>query len=294
MSVEKEMSFLDHLEELRGHLVRAVASILVFSLAAFIAKYVVFHIIILGPSRPDFITYRWLCEVAAWLQIPDLCIDKMSFTLQSRTMSGQFTMHVTSSVVIGLVCAFPYAFWEIWRFVRPGLHLSEQQVSRYATFFVSLLFMIGILFGYFIVAPLSINFLGSYQLDESIVNEFDIVSYIQTLIMIVLACGVMFQLPIVVFFLTKIGLVTPEFMKQYMRHAIVIILIISAVITPPDVFSQLLVAIPVFFLYVVSIFISAQVIKQNKKEDDQQEQKYQVEKEKINIQPPGNAVSRQE
>jgi sec-independent protein translocase protein TatC len=291
--VEKEMSFLDHLEELRGHLVRAVLSILIFSVVAFVSKYIVFHVIILGPARTDFITYRWLCQLAAYLETPVLCIDKLPFVLQNRTMTGQFTMHITSSVVVGLICAFPYVFWEIWRFVKPGLHLHEQNTSRYATFFVSALFLSGVLFGYYLVAPLSINFLANYQLDESILNEFDVVSYISTLITIVLACGVMFQLPVVVFFLTTIGLITPQFMKDHVRHAIIIILIISAVITPPDVFSQILVAFPVFVLYLLSIFISAAVVRKQKKAEAEDDKQYNTKPTTLTIQTPDKAVRRE-
>ncbi len=170
-SSENEMSFIDHLEELRWHLIRSVASILVFAIAAFVSKDFIFHDLILGPSRADFFTYRKLCELGTYLGRSGLCIDKISFTLQSREMSSQFTTHMTVSAIIGLVLAFPYTFWEIWRFIKPGLYEREQKNSRGAVFFVSLLFFSGTLFGYFIAAPLSINFLASYQVDPSILNE---------------------------------------------------------------------------------------------------------------------------
>ena len=170
-------------------------------------------------------------------------------------------MHITSSFVIGLILAFPYAFWEMWRFIKPGLYDKEKNVAQGAVFFVSLLFGLGVLFGYFVVSPISINFLSNYQLDPSISNEFDIVSYVGTLSMLVLACAIMFQLPIVVYFLTKAGIVTPGFLKTYRKHAIIIILVISAIITPPDVVSQVLIALPLLVLYQISIFISKNVIK---------------------------------
>ncbi len=192
-SGEHEMSFIDHLEELRWHLIRSVASILVFAAAAFISKDFIFHDLILGPSRPDFFTYRKLCELGAKLGRPELCIDKISFTLQSREMSSQFTTHMTVSAIIGLVLAFPYTFWEIWRFIKPGLYPREQKNSRGAVFFVSLLFFLGTLFGYFIAAPLSINFLASYQVDPSILNEFDLASYISTLTTMTFSCALMFE-----------------------------------------------------------------------------------------------------
>ncbi|MEQ8552676.1 MAG: twin-arginine translocase subunit TatC [Cyclobacteriaceae bacterium] len=258
---EVEMTFLDHLEELRWHLIRSLGAIMVFSVAAFMSKTLVFHTIILGPSRIDFITYQWLCQLSDLLNSEALCIDELPFIIQSRQMTGQFSMHVTSSFVIGIICAFPYAFWEIWRFIKPGLYSKERQAARGATFFVSLLFSLGVTFGYFIVTPISINFLSNYQLDPTILNEFDIVSYVSTVITLILACGILFQLPIVVYFLTKAGLITPTLMKTYRRHAIVIILVLGAMLTPPDPFSQILIALPLFGLYQVSIFISARVIK---------------------------------
>lgn len=255
------MSFLDHLEELRWHLIRSLGAIMVFAVAAFFAKALVFHTILLGPSRIDFLTYRWLCQLSEILNTEALCIDELPFIIQSRKMTGQFSMHVTSSFVVGIICAFPYAFWEIWRFIKPGLYPKERNAARGATFFVSLLFIIGVVFGYFIVTPLSVNFLANYQLDPSILNEFDIISYISTVITLVLACGILFQLPIVVYFLTRAGLITPEIMRTYRKHAIIVILILGAMLTPPDPFSQILIAMPLFGLYQVSIFISARVIK---------------------------------
>lgn len=260
-TVEKEMSFLDHLEELRWHIVRSLMAILVFAIAAFLAKKIIFHDIILGPSRPDFWTYRMLCKVGEMINTNVLCIEELPFIIQSRQMTGQFMMHITSSFVIGLILAFPYAFWEMWRFIKPGLYDQEKNVAHGAVFFVSLLFGLGVLFGYFVVSPISINFLSNYQLDPSISNEFDIISYVSTISMLVLACAIMFQLPIVVYFLTKAGIVTPSFLKAYRKHAIIIILVISAIITPPDVVSQVLIALPLLVLYQISIFISKNVIK---------------------------------
>ncbi|WP_421891842.1 twin-arginine translocase subunit TatC [Marinoscillum sp.] len=256
---EQEMTFLDHLEELRWHLIRSLIAIMVFAIAAFAAKTLVFHTIILGPSRIDFWTYEALCRLSEMLKSPALCIDELPFIIQSRQMTGQFSMHVTSSFVIGIICAFPYAFWEIWRFVKPGLYPKERKAARGATFYVSLLFLMGVFFGYFIVTPISINFLSNYRLDPSIMNEFDIISYVSTVITLILACGILFQLPIVVFFLTKAGLVTPELLRTYRRHAIIVILILGAMLTPPDPFSQILIAIPLLGLYEVSIFISRRV-----------------------------------
>lgn len=261
------MSFIDHLEELRWHVIRGLGAIIVFAIAAFLNKDLVFHEIILGPSRSSFWTYRMLCEWGGRVGSDALCIEELPFILQSRQMSSQFTMHLTSSFMVGLICAFPYVFWEIWRFISPALYDQERNISAGAVFFVSLLFMMGTLFGYFLVAPLSINFLSNYQVDPSIVNEFDINSYISTLTMLVLACALMFQLPVVVLFLSKIGVATPANMRAYRKISIVIILIVSAVITPPDVTSQMLIALPLMLLYEISIYLSAIILRRKQKEE---------------------------
>jgi sec-independent protein translocase protein TatC len=255
------MSFLDHLEALRYHILRSVAAILIFTVIAFIAKDIVFGIIILGPSKVDFFTYRILCDIGNYLGISALCIDQLPFTIQSRQMTGQFTMHMTSSVVVGFVVAFPYVFWEIWRFISPGLYDKEKNAARGAVFFVSFLFLSGAAFGYYVLSPLSINFLANYQLDPSILNEFDITSYVTTLTMLVMASAIMFQLPVVVYFLSMSGLVTSRMLKEYRRHSIVIILVVSAIITPPDVISQLLISMPILVLYEIGITIAKRLEK---------------------------------
>ena len=259
------MSFLDHLEELRWHVIRALIAIVVFSVAAFLAKDIVFGTVILGPSKPDFWTFRMLCKAGEWLNSDTLCIDELPFIIQSRKMTGQFSMHITSSFVIGLIFAFPYAFWEAWRFISPGLYSKERSVASGATFWVSLLFMIGVLFGYFVITPLSVNFLANYQVDSTVMNEFDIVSYVSTVTMLVLACAILFQLPIVVYFLTKAGIINPSIMRRYRKHALVVILVLAAMLTPPDPVSQILIGIPLFALYQISIYISASVYKREQK-----------------------------
>jgi sec-independent protein translocase protein TatC len=258
---EGGMSFLDHLEALRWHLFRSISAILIFTVIAFLAKSFVFGIVILGPSKVDFVTYRWLCSLSDYLGIPALCIDELPFTIQSRQMTGQFSMHVTSSLVVGFIASFPYVFWEIWRFISPGLYDQEKNAAQGAVFFVSMLFFMGAGFGYFILSPLSINFLSNYQLDPSILNEFDISSYVSTLTMLVLASAIMFQLPVVVYFLAMSGLVTSKMLKSYRRHSIVVILILAAIITPPDVISQILIAMPILVLYEAGIQIAKRLEK---------------------------------
>jgi sec-independent protein translocase protein TatC len=274
---EGGMSFLDHLEALRWHLLRSVSAVLIFSVAAFIAKDFVFGVLILGPSKVDFLTYRVLCDVGNYLGIPALCINDLPFTIQSRQMTGQFSMHMTSSMVVGLIAAFPYLFYEVWRFISPGLYAKERNAARGAVFFVSFLFLSGALFGYYVLTPMSINFLANYQLDPSIANEFDITSYVSTLSMLVLASAIMFQLPVVVYFLSMSGLVTSKMLKSYRRHSIVVILILSAVITPPDVISQLLIAMPILVLYEVGILIAKRLEKQRAQREAEMEQNRSAE-----------------
>tara|TARA_B100000575_G_scaffold242528_1_gene205921 strand:+ start:319 stop:1152 length:834 start_codon:yes stop_codon:yes gene_type:complete len=262
-----EMSFLDHLEELRWHLIRSLIAIFVFAIAAFISKGLIFGEIILGPSKSSFWTYKMLCILSELLNSDALCISDLPFIIQSRQMTGQFSMHITSSFVIGLICAFPYTFWEIWRFVKPGLYEKERKAASGATFYVSLLFFIGVLFGYFVVTPISINFLSNYQIDPSILNEFDIISYVSTVTTLVLACALLFQLPIVVYFATKAGLVSSVLLKNYRKHSIIVILMLSAVLTPPDPFSQVLIAIPLGLLYQLSIVIAVRLEKKERKQE---------------------------
>ncbi|NVJ87131.1 MAG: twin-arginine translocase subunit TatC [Algoriphagus sp.] len=274
---EDGMSFLDHLEALRWHLLRSIAAILIFSVTAFLAKSIVFGVVILGPSKIDFFTYRVLCDLASYVNMPALCIDELPFTIQSRQMTGQFSMHMTSSFVVGFIVAFPYVFWEVWRFISPGLYDQEKQAARGAVFFVSLLFFMGAAFGYYILSPLSINFLSNYQLDPSILNEFDITSYVTTLTMLVLASAIMFQLPVVIYFLSMSGLVTARMLKAYRRHAIVVILVLAAVITPPDVISQLLIAMPILVLYEAGINIAKRLEKKRALKEAQYEREREEE-----------------
>jgi sec-independent protein translocase protein TatC len=271
---EEGMSFLDHLEQLRWHLLRSVVAVLTFTIIAFLSKNIVFGQIILGPSKVDFITYRLLCSLGDILSIPALCIQELPFTIQSRQMTGQFSMHITSSLVIGLIISFPYLFWEIWRFIKPGLYPKERNAARGSVFFVSLLFFAGAGFGYFILSPLSINFLSNYQLDPTILNEFDITSYVTTLTMLVMASAIMFQLPVVIYFLSMSGLVSAAMLKTYRRHAVVSILILSAVITPPDVISQILIAMPILVLYEVGIIIARRLEKKKALKELEEEKKY--------------------
>ncbi|SDY37951.1 Sec-independent protein translocase TatC [Hymenobacter psychrophilus] len=260
---QQEMSFIDHLEALRWHVIRAAIAVVVFATGAFFAKDFLFHDLMLGPSRSDFWTYQMSCKLAAWLGAPGLCIDKIGFVIQNREMSGQLTMHISTSFIVGIVLGFPYLFWELWRFIEPGLYPHERQNSRGAVFFVSVLFVLGLLFGYYIAAPMSIQFLAGYVVDASIENQIDMQSYLSTLTTMSLSCAFVFELPMIVFFLAKAGLITPEIMRVYRKHAIVVVLVIAAIITPPEVTSQIIVTIPIILLYELSINI-ARVVARNR------------------------------
>jgi sec-independent protein translocase protein TatC len=265
----KEMSFLDHIEDLRWHLIRITISILACGTVAFVFSGFIFEHIIFAPKRMDFPTYKWLCEVSQFIGINDttFCATEFPFKIQSRQMAGQFSADIWTSIFAGFILAFPYVIYQFWSFISPGMHVKERKHSRGFIVVTSFLFFLGVLFGYYIVTPLSINFLANYSISTEISNEFDISSYISTVRSSCLASGFVFELPIIIYFLTKIGLVTPQIMKKYRKFALVIVLILSAIITPPDLASQVIVAIPILILYQVSIYISKIVVKnQNKKE----------------------------
>lgn len=262
------MSFLDHLEALRWHLMRAVIAVLTLAIVLFFYREIVFDHFLFAPKHPDFWTYRMLCLLSDYLEMGDaLCIRELPFELINTELSGQFTMHIWVSFVAGFILAAPYVLWEIWRFIKPALHEKERKYSKGVVFFSSLLFFSGVLFGYYVIVPLSINFLGSYQVSSDVKNMIAMDSFVSTVTTITFAAGIVFELPIVIYFLTQIGLMTPQFMRTYRKHAMVIILIVAAVITPsPDVTSQLLVAFPLYMLYELSIFVSMYVVKKAEKE----------------------------
>lgn len=262
MKDPNQMSFLDHLEELRWHLIRSVLSILIFGIVAFIFKDFIFNTLLFGPKSTDFITYRWFCEISQLLgQGNSFCIQEMPFRIQSRTMAGQFSAHLWTSILAGFIVSFPYVLYEIWKFISPGLNQNERSNARGFILIASALFFIGVLFGYYIITPLSINFLGNYTVSSEVFNDFDLASYIGLLRASVLSSGLIFELPIIIYFFTKIGIVSPLFLKKNRKFALVILLSLSAIITPPDIASQIIVCIPLFILYEVSIVISRIVYK---------------------------------
>jgi sec-independent protein translocase protein TatC len=263
-----EMSFLDHLEDLRWHLIRATLAILIAGTIAFLCSEFIFDTIIFGPKSLNFPTYKWLCKISTFFNIDTtFCADEFPFKIQNRTMGGQFSADIWTAIYAGLVIAFPYVIYQFWKFISPGLHENERKHSRGFIIISSLLFFIGVLFGYYVITPLSINFLGTYSVSSQVENQIDLSSYISLVRSSSLASGLVFELPIIIYFLTKIGLVTPEFLKKYRKFALVIVLILAAIITPPDVASQVIVAIPILILYQVSIYISKIVVRNQKRKE---------------------------
>ncbi len=263
---KSEMTFLDHLEELRWHIIRSAVAIAAIAILAFLHKTLVFDTIILGPSKSDFFTSRLLCWLGknTFAHTDKLCLNSEPIMLQNIQMAGQFTSHIKISLIAGLVLGFPYVFYEIWRFIKPALYPKELKSARGAVIAISSLFFTGVLFGYYVICPLSINFLTNYQVSALAVNNIQLMSYISLVASICLASGIMFELPIVVMFFSRIGILSPEFLKKYRRHAIIVILIIAAIITPPDVFSQILVTLPLLLLYEMSIGLSKRIVKKLK------------------------------
>ena len=261
-----EMSFLDHLEELRWHLIRVVIAVVAIAIIAFIFKETLFAVIF-GPKDPDFVSYDILCRLSQFFGGEKGCINEgeMDFIIQSRKVAGQFSAAIWTSIMAGVVLGFPYILYEFWKFISPGLYENERKTSRGFIIIASLLFFLGAAFGYFVVAPLSINFLATFKISAAIENEFDIDNYIALIRASVLASGLIFELPIIIYFLTKIGLVTPDFMRKNRKYALVIVLILAAIITPPDITTQIIVAVPIIILYEVSIFISRGVLRREKR-----------------------------
>ena len=254
--MKSDMPFLQHLAELRKYLVRAVLGVLVAVVLSFVGKEILIDQLLLAPKSSDFITYQWFCELAELWGMPSLCIEGLSIDLLNTKMAGQFSLHIWISLLAGVVLAFPWILYQMWRFISPGLSSKEQGYSVLFVTVSSLLLFAGALFGYYLIVPLSLRFLGNYVLSGEIQNIIETASYLNTVMSLILATGIMFELPILVFFLSRMGLTTAKGMKTYRRHAWIGILMLSAVITPPDVFSQILISIPVFLLYEVSILVS--------------------------------------
>lgn len=270
-NTNSEASFIDHLEALRWHIVRSLIAIMIFSVVAFIYITPIFDKIILGPTNPDFISYRLFCKLGKLLHIDNLCMTDVAIDFQNTQLSGQFMMSLTSAMVFGFIMAFPYVAYEIWKFIKPALTEKEKKMSTGFIFWVSVLFLLGICFGYYIITPYTINFFATYQISDKFKNIIKIDDYLSNVMNLSLGTGIVFEMPVVVFFLSKLGLLTPTYMREYRKYAVVIILFLAAIITPsPDVISQFIVALPMWILYEISIYISAIV----KKEKDRKNKEF--------------------
>jgi len=263
----KEMSFWEHLEELRKRLIRSVLAWIALSSLAFMERDIIFDKIILAPKDSNFITYRWLCKLGAFLHVDSLCLPPMSIKIINYNLSGQFMTHMTISMVAGLILAVPFIFYQVWQFIKPALYEKERRYAYVAVYVMSGLFMIGITFSYFLMVPWTLNFLGTYQVSASVANQIALDSYISTVVSVVFSVGIVFELPVVVYVLAKLGILTPAFLKKNRKYAFIFVLIVAAIITPPDVFSQIIVTIPLWALYEVSIIVANRVAP--KEEDDE-------------------------
>lgn len=258
-----DMSFVDHLEELRWTLFRSIISIGVFGIIAFLNKNFVFEKVLFGPTKPDFPTFKFLCSLGEKINIDMICIDTINYKVVNLELAGQFMTHITTSVALGFIFAFPYLIWELWRFIKPGLHETEAKASRGIIISSAFLFFIGVLFGYFVLVPFGINFLSTYNVSAAIENTFSLSNYIGFITMFVLVSGVMFELPVATYLLAKADIIDDTMMKEHRKHASVAILVLSAIITPADVGTMIVVAIPLWALYEVSIRVAG-VVSMNK------------------------------
>lgn len=262
------MSFLDHVEELRWCLIRSIIGVLIGAVVAFMARKFIFDTIMFGPIKKDFVTYEFFCKIGRYVGIEsEFCDPNFKFILQSREMSDLFSVHIWTSITVGFVVAFPYVLWQVWRFISPGLKAKERKYSTGFILISSVLFFIGVVFGYYVIAPLSVHFMLTYELSDFVETQPSIQSYIAYIRASTLASGILFELPIIIYFLTKIGLATPEGMRKGRKFALVGILIVAAIITPPDIASQVIVAIPVLILYEISIYISKFVLMRQKRRE---------------------------
>jgi len=255
----KEMTFWDHLTELRKRLVRMVLAWIVMTVVAFANSKFIFDEILLAPKDTSFITYKWLCQLGNFLHVDSLCLPPMSLTIINLNLSGQFMTDMTVSMFAGLIIASPIIIFQLWQFIMPALYDTERKYARRAVFVMSFLFILGVLFSYYIMVPWTLNFLGTYQVSSMVANQISLSSYISTVTSTILSVGLVFEMPVVVYVLSKLGIITPEFLKKNRKYSFIIILIIAAVITPPDVFSQIIVTVPLYSLYEISILVSKRV-----------------------------------
>ncbi len=263
-----EMSFWDHIDELRKHLFRSALAVVAGAIVMAVYNNFIVKKVLMGPTHPDFPTYEYLCKLGKYLGMGDkLCLSKINVKMQSNAVAGQFNVYLNIILIGGFIIAFPYIFWQFWKFIKPALKKNELSRTRGVIFWVSLLFFIGVLFGYFFIAPYTINFFANFSLDDNIENFWTIASYFNTMVPLILGCGLAFQLPLVLFFLAKIDVVSSAFLKKYRKHAILIITVVTSIITPPDILSTIICSIPLVILYEISILLCVRVEKKKKQEE---------------------------
>jgi sec-independent protein translocase protein TatC len=266
-----EMSFIDHLEELRWHLIRSVVAILIGAIVVGIYSYEIVDTVLFAPAKPDFVSYKWFCNVSHWLGLGDtVCLKGVDAKFQSNTMTGQFISTFTIAFIGGFIVAFPYVFWEFWKFIRPALSDKERKKTSGMVFWVSLLFFAGVLFGYYVLTPFMINFYFSYTLSDRIMVLPTFNDYMENLIYTTVGIGILFQMPLLIMLLARIGIVSAAFLRKYRRHALVGVLIAAAIITPTtDPFSLCIVTIPLYLLYEAGILIASRIDKRRKKKEEE-------------------------
>jgi len=264
----KNMSFLDHVDELRSYIIRSIIAILIGGIVAFSFIKEIVGQVIFGPTKKDFITYQLMCDLGHYLKRGDaLCIGDFPFIIQNIGVTTQFLQAFKIAAIAGIIIAFPYILFQIWRFVKPALSSKEQNKTTGFVFFCSSLFFLGLGFGYFILTPISMNFLGNFSLGDDIQNQFSLQSVVGFVTTMSFGTGLIFELPVLIYFLAKLGLITPAFLKKYRKHSFVVILILSAFVTPPDVVSQVMLTIPLYLLFEFGIVIAKKVYKDREKED---------------------------
>lgn len=272
---EKEMGFLDHLEEVRKRLFFSALAIISGSTFLFIQKDWLFNTVLFGPRNENFFSFRAWCKLSELIGAGDkLCVTDISYELINTTMMGNFTAHMIVSLIGGAILAFPFLTIQLWAFVKPALKAPEKKAARGAAAASSTLFFMGVAFGYWGIVPLSLQFLGHYELGDAIAgtdvaHRIGVMSYVKTVATISFSSGLIFQLPVLIFFLARAGIVTPKGLKKYRRHALVGILVLSAIITPPDITSQVMVSMPVLALYELGIVIARREEKRRKKKHNQ-------------------------
>jgi len=271
-SAATEMSFIDHLEALRWHIIRAIIGVLIGAIAVFVYVREIVDKILLARAHDSFVTYKWLCDAGHFFRLGNsLCMSGTKVSFISTAMTGQFISSFTIAFVGGFIVAFPYVFWEFWRFVRPALNPKELKKTRGVIFWVSFLFFLGVAFGYYVLTPFMVNFYFSYSLSPLIEIKPTFSDYVENLVYTTVGIGILFQMPLLVMVLTRIGIVTARFLKKYRRHAFVIILIAAAIITPStDPFSLTLVTIPLYGLYEASIIVASRINKEKIKEETEE------------------------